>query len=139
MAITRGLGGQPLALAAGPAVAAGLSLAMTVLFDVRRRRREFAMLKAMGMTRRQVWSAVAWQTTLTLLITVLIGVPLGVAAGRTGWRGFAGSLGVVPFAEIPLLILVAGLASLIAVGNLLASVPGAIAARTSATRFLRAE
>ena len=40
------------------------------------------MLKALGMTRRQVWAAVAWQTTLTLLIAVLVGAPLGVAAGR---------------------------------------------------------
>jgi predicted lysophospholipase L1 biosynthesis ABC-type transport system permease subunit len=133
------LGGQPLALAVGLAAAAGLSLAMTVLFDVRRRRREFAVLKALGMTRGQVRAAVAWQTTLTLLIAVLVGAPLGVAAGRAGWHGFAGSLGVVPFTEIPLLTLIAGLAALIVGGNLLASVPGAIAARTRVARFLRAE
>ena len=62
------LGGQPLALAAALTTAAGLSLAMTVLVDVRRRRHEFAVLKALGMARRQVWAVVAWQTTLTLLI-----------------------------------------------------------------------
>jgi hypothetical protein len=133
------LGGQPLALAVGLGAAAGLSLAMTVLFDVRRRRREFAVLKALGMTRGQVWAAVAWQTTLTLLIAVLVGAPLGVAAGRVTWHGFADSLGIVPFTEIPLLTLVGGLAALIVAGNLLASVPGVIAARTRAARFLRAE
>ncbi len=133
------LGGQPLALAAGLAAAAGLSLAMTVLVDVRRRRHEFAVLKALGMTRRQVWAAVAWQTTLTLLIAVLVGAPLGVAAGRVGWRGFADSLGVVPFTEIPLLTLIAGLLALVVAGNLLASVPAAIAARTRAAPFLRAD
>jgi hypothetical protein len=133
------LGGQPLALAAGLATAAGLSLAMTVLVDVRRRRHEFAVLKALGMTRRQVWAAVAWQTTLTLLIAVLIGAPLGVAAGRVGWRGFADSLGVVPFTEIPLLTLTAGLLALVVAGNLLASAPATIAARTRAALFLRAD
>jgi predicted lysophospholipase L1 biosynthesis ABC-type transport system permease subunit len=133
------LGGQPLALAVGLAAAAGLSLAMTVLVDVRRRRHEFAVLKALGMTRRQVWAAVAWQTTLTLLIAVLLGAPLGVAAGRVGWRGFADSLGVVPFTEIPLLTLVAALLALVVAGNLLASVPAAIAARTRAALFLRAD
>jgi hypothetical protein len=133
------LGGQPLALAAGLATAAGLSLAMTVLVDVRRRRHEFAVLKALGMTRRQVWAAVAWQTTLTLLIAVLVGAPLGVAAGRMGWRGFADSLGVVPFTEIPLLTLIAGLLALVVAGNLLASVPATIAARTHAALFLRAD
>ena len=133
------LGGQPLALAAGLAAAAGLSLTMTVLVDVRRRRHEFAVLKALGMTRRQVWAAVAWQTTLTLLIAVLVGAPLGVAAGRAGWRGFADSLGVVPSTEIPLLTLIAGLLALVVAGNLLASVPAAIAARTRAALFLRAD
>ena len=133
------LGRQPLALAAGLAAAAGLSLAMTVLVDVRRRRHEFAVLKALGMTRRQVWAAVAWQTTLILLIAVLVGAPLGVAAGRVGWRGFAESLGVVPFTEIPLLTLIAGLLALVVAGNLLASVPAAIAARTRAALFLRAD
>ena len=112
---------------------------MTVLVDVRRRRHEFAVLKALGMTRRQVWAAVAWQTTLTLLIAVLVGAPLGVAAGRLGWRGFADSLGVVPFTEIPLLTLIAGLLALVAAGNLLASVPATIAARTRPALFLRAD
>jgi hypothetical protein len=133
------LGGQPLALAVGLATAAGLSLAMTLLVDVRRRRREFAVLKALGMTRRQIWAAIASQTTLTLLIAVLIGAPLGVAAGRAGWRGFAESLGVVPFTEIPLLTVIAGLLALLVAGNLLAAVPAAIAARTRAAVFLRAD
>ena len=93
--------GQPLALAVSLAAAAGLSLAMTVLVDVRRCRHKFAVLKALGMTRHQVWAAVAWQTTLTLLI--------------------------------------AGLLALVAAGNLLASVPATIAARTRAALFLRAE
>ena len=112
---------------------------MTVLVNVRRRRHDFAVLKALGMTRRQVWAAVAWQTTLTLLIAVLVGVPLGVAAGRAGWRGFADSLGVVPFTEIPLLTLTAGVLALIIAGNLLASAPATIAARTRAALFLRAD
>ena len=133
------LGRQPLALAAGLAIAAGLSLAMTVLADVRRRRREFAVLKVLGMSRGQVWATVAWQATLTLLIAVLLGAPLGVAAGRAGWHGFAGSLGVVPFTEIPLLTVIAGLLALVVAGNLLAAVPAAIAARTRPALLLRAD
>ena len=63
---TEQMGGQPLALALGLAVAAVLSLALTVLSLVRRRRRELALLKALGMTRGQVRAVIAWQTTLTL-------------------------------------------------------------------------
>jgi hypothetical protein len=32
----------------------------------------------------------------TLLIAAVLGGPLGVVAGRWGWRAFAGSLGVAP-------------------------------------------
>ena len=83
----RQMGGQPIALALGLAAAAVPSLALTVLSSVRRRRHELALLKALGMTRGQLRSVVAWQTTLTLLIAVAIGGPLGVAGA--GWPGRA--------------------------------------------------
>ena len=91
------------------------------------------------MTQGQLRGVVAWQTTLTLLIAVAVGVPLGIIAGRIAWQGFAGSLGVVPVAEVPVLVLVLGLTGLVVAGNLLASVPAAIAARTRAGLLLRAE
>ena len=78
---TEQMGGQPLALGAGLAAAAVLSLALTVLSLVRRRRHELALLKTIGMTRRQIRAVVAWQVTLTLLIAVVIGGPLGVVGG----------------------------------------------------------
>ena len=133
------MGGQPLALALGLAAAAVLSLAVTVLADVRRRRRELALLKALGMTRRQVRAIVAWQTSITLGIAVLIGIPLGIVAGRLAWRAFAGSLGVAPVTVVPVLIAVVGAAALLIAGNVLTSAPGAIAARTSPSIALRAE
>jgi putative ABC transport system permease protein len=70
------------------------SLALTVLGLIRRRRHELALLKTLGMTRGQVRAVVAWHTTRTLLIAAVLGGPLGVVAGRWGWRAFAGSLGV---------------------------------------------
>jgi hypothetical protein len=87
------LGGQPIALALGLAAAAVLSRALTVLGLVRRRRGEFALLKPLGMTQGQLRGVVAWQTTLTLLIAVVVGIPPGIIAGRIAWQGFAGSLG----------------------------------------------
>jgi hypothetical protein len=128
----RQLSGQPLALALGLAAAAVLSLALTVLGLVRRRRRELALLKALGMTRGQVRAVIAWQTGLTLLITVAVGGPLGILAGRWAWHGFAGSLGVVPVTQIPVGGIVAGLAAIVAAGLLLGCVPAAAATRTPA-------
>ncbi len=116
-----------------------LSLALTVLSLVRRRRHELALLKTIGMTRRQIRAVVAWQVTLTLLIAVVIGGPLGVVGGRLAWRAFAGALGVVPIVEVPLAVLILGLAALVLAGNLLAALPAAVAARTRPTVELRAE
>ena len=116
-----------------------LSLTLTVLSLVRRRRRELALLKTVGMTRGQVRAVVAWQTTLTLLIAVLIGGPLGIVGGRLAWHAFAGSLGVVPLVEVPLLAVVGGLAVLVVAGNVLATLPAAVAARTRPGVGLRTE
>jgi hypothetical protein len=133
------MAGQPLALALGLAAAAVLSVALTVLASVRRRRRELALLKTLGMTRGQVRSVVAWQTSIVLIVAVLIGVPLGVAAGRWAWTAFASSIGVVPATVVPVPALVLGIAGLLAAGNLLAAGPAAVAARTPPAAALRAE
>jgi FtsX-like permease family len=133
------MGGQPLSLALGVTAAAMLSLALTVLSSVRRRRRELALLKALGMTRRQLREIVAWQTTLTLVVAVVIGVPLGIAGGRWAWHAFAGSLGVVPVTAIPLAVLVLGAAVLLLAGNVLTLAPATVAARTAPAAALRAE
>jgi ABC-type lipoprotein release transport system permease subunit len=133
------MGGQPLALAIGMAAAAVLSLAFTVLSLVRRRRGELALLKVVGMTRGQVWAVIAWQTTLTLLIAVVIGGVLGIVGGRVAWHAFAGSLGVVPVVAISVPALIGGLAALVLAGNLLAALPAAVAARTKPAVSLRTE
>ncbi len=136
---TEQMGGQPLALALGLAAAAVLSLALTVLSLVRRRRQELALLKVLGMTRGQVRAVVAGQTTLTLLIAVGAGVPLGIICGRLAWHGFARSLGVVPVVVVPVFGLALVVAALVATGNLLAAVPAAVAARTRPAAGLRTE
>jgi ABC-type antimicrobial peptide transport system permease subunit len=133
------MGGQPLALAIGLAAAAVLSLALTVLSLVRRRRGELALLKVFGMTRRQLSAVVAWQTTLTLVIAVVTGGVLGIVGGRLAWQAFAGSLGVVAAVEVSVPALIVMLAALVLAGNLLAALPAAVAARTKAAASLRAE
>ena len=128
------MGGQPLALAVGMAVAAVLSLALTILSLVRRRRGELALLKVLGMTRAQIWAVIAWQTTLTLLIAVLVGGLLGIVGGRLAWHAFADSLGVVPVVEVSVPVLILGLAALVLAGNLLAALPAAVAGPDQARR-----
>jgi hypothetical protein len=133
------MGDQPLALALALAAAALLSLAVALLASVRQRRPELALLKALGFTRRQVRAVVAWQASVILLVAALVGVPLGIVAGRWAWSSFAASLGVVPVTVIPGLALLAGLAALFAAGNLLTYIPASVAARTKPAATLRAD
>jgi len=133
------MGSQPLALALAVAAGAVLSLALALLASVRRRRRELALLKTLGLTRRQVMAAVAWQASVILVIAALIGVPLGVTAGHWAWGAFATSLGAVPVTVLPVPALLAGIVVLLVTGNLLAAGPGAVAARTRPAAVLRAE
>jgi ABC-type proline/glycine betaine transport system permease subunit len=86
-----------------------------------------------------VREVIAWQTSVILLAAVLVGVPLGVVAGRWAWNGFAASLGVLPVTVIPGVALLAGFIALLVAGNLLTAVPASIAARTRIAAMLRAE
>jgi hypothetical protein len=133
------MGSQPLTLALAVAGGAVLSLALALLASVRRRRRELALLKTLGLTRRQVMAAVAWQASLILVIATLAGVPLGVAAGHWAWAAFATSLGAVPVTVVPVPALLAGVLALLVAGNLLAAAPGAVAARITPAAVLRTE
>ncbi len=133
------MGSQPVALATGVAAAAVLALGLTVLASVRQRRRELALLKALGLRGRQLRAVVAWQTSITLVAATAVGVPLGLVAGRWAWTSFASTIGVVPTPVVPQLSLAAGAAALLVAGNLLASGPALIAARIPAAATLRAE
>ena len=68
-----------------------------------------------------------------------LGGALGIVGGRLAWRAFAASLGVVPVVQVPALVLVLGLAAVVLAGNLLASLPAAVAARTRPGVSLRTE
>jgi hypothetical protein len=133
------MGSQPLALALVLGAAAVLSLAVALLASIRGRRRQLALLKALGLTRRQVRQVIAWQASIILVTAAIIGVPLGIAAGRWAWSSFAVSLGVFPVTVVPGLALLAGFIALLLAGNLLTAVPATLAARTTPAVLLRAE
>lgn len=135
----RSMGTTPLLLAAALALGAVSSLALTLLTSVRRRRRELALLKTLGFTRRQLAMTVAWQSATAVAIGTAVGVPLGIAAGRYLWDLFARQISVVPEPAVPGLTLVLICLGALLIANLVAAVPGRVAARTPAAALLRAE
>ena len=126
------LGGFLLLLAAG---AVGHALATAV----RRRRHDVAVLRALGMTRRQSRLVVVVQASVLALVGLLFGIPLGLALGRVLWRQVAADtpLAYHPPLALPALLLATPLALLLA--NLLAAWPGHRAARLHIGNTLRTE
>lgn len=133
------MGSQPVVLAIALTAGVLISLTATVLAAARRRRRELALLKALGLTRRQMRNIVGVQTLVLLVIAIVIGVPVGIAAGHLLWTSFAASLGVVPVIVVPVLALGLGVVALLVAGTVLGTVPAAVAASTPTTLVLRAE
>jgi hypothetical protein len=133
------MGSQPRTLAIGVAIAAVLALGLTILASVRERRRDLALLKALGLRSRQIRAVVGWQTTTILVIAIAAGVPLGIAAGNWLWTTFANSIGVVPLPVVPATALVAGIGALLVGGNLLALWPAHLAARIAPAATFRTE
>jgi hypothetical protein len=131
--------GSSTVLGGAVAVASLLALAVALASAVRRRRRDLALLKALGFTRRQLSGAVAWQATCTVVVGLLLGIPLGIIAGRALWTQFADQLDVLAAPVTPLLACaVVALGALVA-ANVLAAVPARDARRVPANLVLRNE
>ena len=133
------IGAAPTVVAGALALAALVALALVLSVSIARRRRDLALLKVMGFTRRDVSIAVAWQATITIAFGLAIGIPLGVLGGTWMWRRFAEQLDVVPSATIPVLALVILAVAAILLCNLVAAVPARVAGRTRAAVALRTE
>jgi len=135
----RSIGSTPVILAVGLAGGAIVALGLTLAASVRRRRRDMALLKALGFTHGQLSAAVAWQATVTAAIGVVVGIPLGIVIGRQLWTLFANSLDAVPDPTVPALsVLLVGIGALV-FANVVAALPGRSAARTPTALVLRAE
>jgi hypothetical protein len=135
----RSIGSTPIILAVGLAAGAVVALGLSLAASVRRRRRDLALLKTLGFTHRQLAAAVAWQATAAAAIGTILGVPLGIVAGRQLWTLFARNINAVPDPAVPVLWVVLVVIGAFVFANLDAALPGLDAAHTPAALALRAE
>jgi putative ABC transport system permease protein len=133
------IGITPILLVSGLALGAIAALALTLLASVRQRRRDLALLKTMGFVRRQLAAAVAWQATVAAVVGIVVGLPLGVIAGRWLWNLFADQIYAVPYPTVPVLSLVLVALGTFVLANVVAAVPARTAARTPTAVLLRTE
>ena len=131
--------GLPVALAALLAVFGAGTLGHLLVTSVRRRRRDLAVLKTLGFVRSQVSATVAWQATTLATVALLVGLPLGIAAGRWAWLLVNQGLGSLAGPVTPTVSLLAAILATLMVANLVAAVPARSAARTRPAMVLRAE
>jgi len=135
----RTIGSTPVLLAVALAAGAVVALGLTLGASVRRRRRDLALLKTLGFTRRQLVEVIAWQATIGAIIGIGLGIPIGVICGRQLWTAFANTINAVPDPTVPTLSTVAvGIGALV-FATLAAVLPARSAARTPAGLTLRAE
>jgi hypothetical protein len=135
----RTLGTTPAVLGVALAAGAVIALGLTLVSSVRRRRTDLALLKSLGFTKAQLASAIAWQASVAVVIGCIIGIPLGVALGRFLWDLFVRQINAVPDPTIPTIsIVLIGLGAVV-LANLVAAVPGRLAARTPTAQLLRTE
>jgi hypothetical protein len=111
----------------------------TLVGAVRRHRRDIAVLKMMGFLRRQVASTVAWQATAMSVVALVLGVPIGVAAGRWAWTEIASGMGSTSPPVVPLLSVALVVPIAVLIANAVAAGPGWAAARVAPAVVMRTE
>jgi ABC-type lipoprotein release transport system permease subunit len=121
------------------ALLAMVAIGHTLVSTVRRRRADLGVLKALGFDRGQVRATVAWQASLLAAVGLVLGVPLGVAAGRWAWKLVADGVGVVNRPEVPLAALATIVPAAVLIANVIAALPARVAARTQPAVVLRTE
>jgi putative ABC transport system permease protein len=126
----------PLLFGAIVAIFGAATIAHLLVVSVSRRRRETGLLKVLGFTNRQVIASFAWQATTLTVIGLVIGLPLGIIAGRATWDLFAVQVGVVPVAVVSPWLIVVLAAGVLVTANVLAIGPAYAATRTKAGRLL---
>ena len=94
-----------------------LGIANTLALSIYERRHEIGLLRAVGMTRSQVRSAVRWESVIIALLGTVLGLIIGVVFGAAivrslrsvGFTGFE-----IPYVQLVVVAIVAALAGVIA-------------------------
>jgi hypothetical protein len=126
----------PWALAAFLAVVAAMAVAHAVVSTVRRRGRDLAVLRTLGFVDRQLSALIRWEGSTFALIGLVVGVPLGLVAGRVVWRLVADRMGIDPAATLPVPAIIAIAVATMLVALVAAAIPARHARRVHPARTL---
>jgi ABC-type lipoprotein release transport system permease subunit len=124
----------------------GVSCAVVLLISIhslwsqlKTRRRELAVLQQLGLTRPELGRVTVWQAAPLALLAVVLGIPIGLLAGRAAYTDFASRLGVVASPSVPA-VWVLALATVLALTFVLSiGVASRLARRANPASALRQE
>lgn len=125
------------ALLALAVVIALIGIANTLSLSIHERTREIGLLRAVGMSRRQVRSAVRWEAAIVALLGTLLGIVAGVVLGSAAIEALdqAGiERTVIPVGQLATIAVLGALAGLVA-----AALPARRAARMNVLDALRTD
>lgn len=73
------------------------------------------------------------------MVGILVGIPLGIVAGRWLWDPFARQVSAVPYPTVPAVSIVLVAVGTLVLANVVAAIPARTAARTPTALMLRSE
>jgi ABC-type antimicrobial peptide transport system permease subunit len=114
-------------------------LVQLMIVWVQRRRRDIAILKTIGFVQRQVLALVAWQAGTFAAISLVIGIPLGILAGRAAWALFANELGIGTSSVVPGVRVAYCIPAVLLITMIVAAGPAWFASRVQPARVLHSE
>jgi hypothetical protein len=116
-----------------------LTMIHALVVSIQSRRRDVAVLRALGADRRWVARTVHWQATVLTVVPLVVAIPLGLLAGAVVYRAFVDRIGALPDPSLPGLLLAAMVLALVVIANLAALWPARRARRLPAATLLQSE
>ena len=125
------------------AVIAGLlgsaAIAYGLALTVRRRREDLAILRALGLRPSQAGWVMTWQAAIVAMISIVLGLPVGIGVGRAIWSSVAGRANLVVRPEMPPIALIGVSIGALVVALVVSVWPNHRARRLQPARVLRGE
>jgi ABC-type lipoprotein release transport system permease subunit len=115
------------------------ALGHALVTAVRRRRHDIAVLRTLGFTPRQAALCIAAQASTIGVISLVIGIPLGLVAGQLAWRWVADVTPLLYVAPVTVFAIVLLIPATVLGVNLLAAWPANRASRIRPADVLRTD
>jgi ABC-type lipoprotein release transport system permease subunit len=121
------------------AVVAALGLGHALLATVSRRRRDLAIMRALGLDRRRVGLVIVTEAMVLGLLGAVAGGLIGVVAGRAAWAAAARAVGIGGDLPLPAGVVIGVTGGVLVLAAAVSVLPAVLAGRSVPADGLRAE